>query len=62
MFIFGDVKVFFFFCFKQLLLNIKKKIEVWYHLIHEKRLLSVVVGVLSFSAVKPCHFHYTKPF
>ena len=30
-----------------------------YHLINGQRLLSVVAGVVSFSADKPSNFHYT---
>ena len=43
----------FFFCFKQLPLNFKQKFEFPYDLIDGERLLSVVVGVVSFSVDKP---------
>ena len=56
--IFGGVKVTFF-CFKQLPLNIKQKFEFSYHLIDRERLISVVVGVVSFSVDKPLDFHDT---
>ena len=51
---FGGVKVAgFFFCFKQLPLNIKQKFEFSYHLIDGEKLLQVVVGAVSFSVDKP---------
>ena len=48
-----------FFCFKQLPLNTKQKFEFACHLIVGERLLSVVVGVVSFSTEKPLDFHDT---
>ena len=48
-----------FFCFKQLPLNIEQKFEFLYHLIYGERLLSVVVGVVDFSADQPLDFHDT---
>ena len=48
-----------FFCFKQLPLNIKQKFEFLYHLIDGEKLLSVVVGVVRFSADKTLDFHDT---
>ena len=50
-----------FFCFKQLPLNIKQKFKFLYHLIDGEKLLSVVVGVVRFSADKTLDFHDT-PF
>ena len=46
-------------CFKQFPLNIKQKFESPYHLIYGERLLSVVVGVVSFLVEKPLDFHDT---
>ena len=46
-----------FFCFKQSPLNTKQKFEFSYHFIDGERLLSVLVGVLRFSADKPLDFH-----
>ena len=40
------------FCFKQFPLNIKQKFESPYYFIDGKRLLSVVVGVTTFSVEK----------
>ena len=48
-----------FFGFKHLTLNIKQKNEFWHYLIDGERLLSVVVGAVSFSVDKPLHFHGT---
>ena len=48
-----------FFYFQQLRLSTKQKLESPYHLINGERLLSVVVGVVSFSANKPLDFHDT---
>ena len=45
--------------FKELPLNIKQKFEFSCHLIDGKRLLSVVVGAVRFSADKPLDFHDT---
>ena len=45
-----------FFCFKELPLNTKQKIEFSYHLIDRERLLSLVVGAVSFSADKALNF------
>ena len=56
--IFGGLKVaFFFFFFKQLPLNIKKKFEFFDHMIDGERLLSVAVEVVSFLVNNPLHFH-----
>ena len=55
---FGEVKVPFF-PFKQLPLNMKQKIEFWYHLIDGERVLLIVVPVVSCSADKPLDFHDT---
>ena len=55
---FGEVKVPFF-PFKQLPLNMKQKIEFWYHLIDGERLLSAEVEAVSFSVNKPSHFNDT---
>ena len=52
----GKVQVAFF-GFKQLPLNTKQKFDFLYHLIDGEKLLSVVVGVLSFSTDKPLDFH-----
>ena len=49
----------FFFCSKQLPLNIKQKYEFLYHFVDRERVLSVVVGVVSFSVNKPLEFHHT---
>ena len=46
-----------FFCFKQIPLNDKEKFESLYHLFNGERLLSVVVGIVSFLADKLLHFH-----
>ena len=56
--LFGGVKVVSL-CFKQLPLNIKQKFESLYHLIDGERLLSILVGVVSFSVYKPLDFHDT---
>ena len=56
--LFGGVKVAFL-CFKQLPLNVIQKFESPYHLIDGEKLLSAVVGVLSFSVDKPLAFHDT---
>ena len=56
--IFGGVKIAFI-CFKQLPLNIKQKLEFWYHLIDGERLLSAEVEAVSFSVNKPSHFNDT---
>ena len=48
----GGVRVAFF-CFKQLPLNDKQKFESPYELIDGERLISAVVGVVSFSVGKP---------
>ena len=45
--------------FKQLPLNIKQKFQFLYHLNGGERLLSVVVGVVRFSAGKPLDFRDT---
>ena len=45
--------------FKQLPLNIKQKFEFLFDLIDGERLLSVVVGVVSFLADKPLDFYDT---
>ena len=45
------------FLFMQLHLNTKQKFEFPYHLIDGERLLSVVVGVVIFSADKPSDSH-----
>ena len=62
------------FYFKQLPFNTKQKLEFPYYLIDGERLLSVVVGVASFSgdrpldfydtifSVLPCHLKYNKAF
>ena len=47
------------FCFKQLPLDTKQKFEFLYHLIDGERLLSVVVGLVIFSADKPLDFNNT---
>ena len=48
------------FCFNHLPLNyIYKKKKFPYHLIDGQRLLSAVVGVISFSVDKPLDFHGT---
>ena len=47
---------FFCFCFKQLLLNVEQKFKFLYHLADGERLLSEVVGVVSFSADTPLKF------
>ena len=54
-------------CFKQLFvvffpLNIKQKFEHLEHLIDRDKLLSVVLGVVSFSFNKPLDFHDTTFF
>ena len=54
----GEVKVAFF-CFKQVPLHIKQKFEFLCHLVDGGRLLSVVVGVVSFSSDKTLDFHDT---
>ena len=46
-----------FFCFTQLPLSTKQKFEVLFRLFDRERLLSVVVGVVSFSADKPLDFY-----
>ena len=46
-----------FFCFKQLLLNIKQGLESPFHLIDGKTLLSIVRWVASFLAHKPLDFY-----
>ena len=46
-------------CFKQLNLNIKQKFEFLFHIIDGERLLSFMVGVVSFSFDKPSDFHDT---
>ena len=56
--VFEGVKVTFY-CFKQLPLNIKQKFEFSCHLIDGERILSVVVGGLTFSVGKPLDFHST---
>ena len=48
-----------FLCFKQLNLNIKQMFEFLFHLIDGERLLSFMVGVVSFSFDKPSDFHDT---
>ena len=52
-------KICVFFCSKQLPLNIKQKYEFLYHFVDRERVLSVVVGVVSFSVNKPLEFHHT---
>ena len=48
-----------FFCFKQLLFNIRQKFESQYHLIDGERLLSLVVGEISFLVDIPLDLHDT---
>ena len=55
---FGGIIVGFFY-FKKLPLNIKQKFEFSYHLIGGEGLLSIVVGVVRFSAEKYLDFHDT---
>ena len=43
-------------------LNIKQKFEFLEHLLDGEKLLSVVLGVVSFSFDKPLHFHDTTFF
>ena len=50
----------FFVCFKQLPLNTKQKFEFPYSLIDGERLLSLVVGVVSFLVDKALDFHNTN--
>ena len=47
------------FCFKPLFLTTQQKFEFSHHLIEVERLLSVVVGVVSFSVDKSLDFHDT---
>ena len=54
---FEGVEIAFFFCFKQLSVNMKQKLL--YQLIDGKRLLSIVVVELSFSVDKLLDFHDT---
>ena len=45
--------------FKQLLLDMKQKFGLSYHLIDGEKLLSVVIGVPTFLTDKPLDFHNT---
>ena len=49
----------FFFCFKKLPLNIKRKFEFLYDSIDGERLSSVVIEIGKFLVHEPLDFHYT---